>query len=79
MVLVGLGHGVDSYNDLLQACDVAAPEAAVNDNQLAIMLYTAGTTGQPKGVPRSHLNESTAATAHVIQNRNTPMRLVIDS
>jgi len=35
------------------------------------MLYTSGTTGRPKGVPRSHRAELSAAVAHVVQGRNT--------
>ena len=35
------------------------------------MLYTSGTTGRPKGVPRSQRNEASAAEAHIIQNRYT--------
>lgn len=34
-----------------------------------LMLYTSGTTGRPKGVPRTHQNEYGAALAHIIQNR----------
>jgi 2-furoate---CoA ligase len=33
------------------------------------MLYTSGTTGKPKGVPRRHRAERIAALAHVAQNR----------
>ena len=33
------------------------------------MLYTSGTTGAPKGVPRRHRAERVAALAHVAQNR----------
>ncbi|HTD18941.1 MAG TPA: AMP-binding protein, partial [Ktedonobacteraceae bacterium] len=32
---------------------------------------TSGTTGRPKGVPRSHLNEASAAEAHIMQNQYT--------
>ncbi len=34
----------------------------------SVMLYTSGTTGKPKGVPRRHRAERAAAVAHVAQN-----------
>lgn len=34
----------------------------------SLMLYTSGTTGKPKGVPRRHRHERHAALAHVAQN-----------
>ncbi|MEY4713579.1 MAG: hypothetical protein RIS88_3029 [Pseudomonadota bacterium] len=43
------------------------PLAAPDDGSL--MLYTSGTTGKPKGVPRRHRAERAAALAHVAQNR----------
>ncbi len=47
----------------------SAPELEISEDQAAIMLYTSGTTGRPKGVPRSHRNEISAAVAHIVQNR----------
>jgi 2-furoate---CoA ligase len=35
---------------------------------ISLMLYTSGTTGRPKGVPRRHRQERAAAVAHVTQN-----------
>jgi len=40
-----------------------------NADDVSLMLYTSGTTGRGKGVPRRHRAERTAAVAHVAQNR----------
>ena len=45
----------------------AVPRADSHD--ISVMLYTSGTTGRPKGVPRTHAAERAAAVAHVAQNR----------
>src|SRR5581483_9475873 len=59
--------GETALADLLarQAPD-AAPRAKADD--WSVMLYTSGTTAQPKGVPRRHGAERAAAIAHVAQN-----------
>jgi 2-furoate---CoA ligase len=46
----------------------AAELPPVAETALQILLYTSGTTGRPKGVPRTHRAERAAALAHVAQN-----------
>ena len=64
----GAGGGTVGFDDLCgRAPADAVPRAGPDD--ISVMLYTSGTTGRPKGVPRTHAAERTAAVAHVAQNR----------
>jgi 2-furoate---CoA ligase len=52
----------------LQLHAPATPILAAGSDDYSLMLYTSGTTGKPKGVPRRHRHERAAALAHVAQN-----------
>lgn len=60
-------EGTTQFDALLSASRWSrGPTARPEDT--SVMLYTSGTTGKPKGVPRSHRAERAAAVAHVAQN-----------
>ncbi|NNF80510.1 MAG: AMP-binding protein [Rhizobiales bacterium] len=56
-----------TFEDLL-ACQAATEVPRAGPHDSSLMLYTSGTTGRGKGVPRSHRAERVAALAHVAQN-----------
>ncbi|AFU46943.1 long-chain-fatty acid CoA ligase [Acidovorax sp. KKS102] len=65
---VGTVHSeAPRFDDLLKERRDPTPLARAED--LSLMLYTSGTTGAPKGVPRRQRTERVAALAHVAQNR----------
>lgn len=61
---------LESADDFEAICSTnapdAMPEAQIDDH--SIMLYTSGTTANPKGVLRRHRAERAAAIAHIAQN-----------
>ncbi|WP_424765572.1 AMP-binding protein [Paenibacillus sp. sgz302251] len=54
---------------LIRGAEKPASLPHIRDDDVCLMLYTSGTTGRPKGVPRTHGNEYGAAVAHIIQNQ----------
>lgn len=67
-VAVGQPTGADPCFETVFA-EAADPVPRARAEDLSLMLYTSGTTGAPKGVPRRQRAERVAALAHVAQNR----------
>ena len=54
-VVGGTREGFELFSDLMQAQPLVQPHESAEDD-LAVLLYTSGTTGKPKGAMLSHLN-----------------------
>ncbi|PLR97560.1 class I adenylate-forming enzyme family protein [Bacillus sp. T33-2] len=68
-LFIGLENmlGDISYAELLKEGTVQVEPCPVSGDDLSVILYTSGTSGKPKGVPRSHNNEYASTVAHIIQ------------
>ena len=56
--LAGAAKGVKSYEEMLQGASADDPFTEIADEDLTILMFTAGTTGRPKGVMLAHQNFS---------------------
>jgi len=59
--------GYRYFDELIQKG--SEPEALGHVEDISVMLFTSGTTGKPKGVPRKQRAERAAGIAHVAQNQ----------
>ncbi|MBI5601956.1 MAG: long-chain-fatty-acid--CoA ligase [Deltaproteobacteria bacterium] len=61
-----INNGFMYYEDLLRNASEEEPMVEVDENDLAILMYTGGTTGLPKGVMLSHRNIMTSMYGMII-------------
>ncbi len=66
------GDGADSFDRLLALGSDAPLETAVADRDIAQLLYTSGTTANPKGVLTSHLAVTMAGLSNALAQRCGP-------
>ena len=60
-------EGYETFSSFIEAQTDSALEEPITEDLVCLMLYTSGTTGRPKGVPRNHQTQDASALAHVVQ------------
>lgn len=69
--------GAQDFEQAVAGADPTDPGVEVGPDDWSVMLYTSGTTGRPKGVPRTQSNEHAASVAHVVQARYAPGEITL--
>lgn len=59
--------GLESFNDLLDGRSDVEPGVEINDRDLAMIIYTSGTTSRPKGAMHCHLAVVMAVMSNCIE------------
>ncbi|MDY6856589.1 MAG: fatty acid--CoA ligase [Thermodesulfobacteriota bacterium] len=52
----GATRGMDAYEELIAEFPIELPQILIDDDEIAVQMYTSGTTGKPKGVMLTHKN-----------------------
>jgi 2-furoate---CoA ligase len=68
LVSIGDGEAFAGRFDELAGADPHPGALDLDDGEISLMLYTSGTTGKPKGVPRSHRADRAGALSEVIHH-----------
>jgi 2-furoate---CoA ligase len=72
MIVAADGRGDGMRFDTLFDGPALSGPVGVDDRSVCLMLYTSGTTGRPKGVPRSHRAELAAGVSQIAHHRYRP-------
>ncbi|MDE0653399.1 MAG: AMP-binding protein [bacterium] len=62
----------EPYESLLAAGEAVGAPLGLDDRETSIFLYTSGTTGRPKGVPRSHAAERAGGVSQALHQSYRP-------